>query len=436
MVATTDKGSAKITTGNRSPAEIGTASTGGKYHIYSSKAGKKPGASVHILSPDTSTDRFVSSLKNKVIILKTTPNPAAAFDSSDEWSKWLTKFYPKGKPKFSLRMDDARAKIQSFEFNFTAPWDMVFSSSSDALNFSFGAPAPVGANPARIPAPGLYREDSILVCGLDPSKTGVMKSTVGDLFDYVGLDRTVLHKLAKLSVELVPTEANEKRNALWFNPPFDSQTTVRLQFKLTEAGKLQDVLAFALPGFAIQAADAICKKVLVAAETERGPKGVDTGRVMFEVKCSVTSKDDEPAINMIAGIEFQKSAITLTFQLDSPGVLSGIFRWLEGLIPDSLGAVKGLLEKDGIFKNTNLRRITIVLDTATNDSDKPKLSSFRIDIEVSATFGQGPDSKPALFLATYNWAKGGGKLGFIRGQFWNCKHMPIFAHGAPNTLED
>lgn len=128
-------------------------------------------------------------------------------------------------------------------------------------------------------------------------------------------------------------------------------------------------------------------------------------------------------IEVIAGIEFQELAITLTFQLGPPYTLSGILLWLGGLIPDNLRPVEDLLKKDNIFEHFKLRRMTIGLNI-TEDKDKPKLSNFGIDIEVSATFGRGSDRKPVVFLVTYTWTEQGGKLGLIRGQLWNCEYMP------------
>lgn len=392
-----------------------------KYRIYSSDAGKTPGESVQILALQTNTDKFVSSLKNKVIVLEEKPNPVANFDSSDEWSKWFTKFGPTG--KLSLKVDDTTAmNIQAFEFEFSDPWKIKFSSSTEALNFSFGPPA-AGTDPARIPVPGI--SGATLYCGLDPSDNGVVKSTVKILFQYVGLADRVSSlplSLSSSSVTLDGRSASKNYNALWFNPSFGSQTTARLQFQLDEAKILQDFLNSALPGLEIQTTYVTCKKVLVAAEAESGSVGVDQGQVIFSVQCSVTPKD-APAVNMIVGIELKESTIVLTFKIDDQDSLLGILLWLGGLISGDLRPVKDLLTKDRVVEDFNLRRMTICLET--ENAEEPKLSSFGLDIEVSVNFGLGPEQKPVVFLLTYAWTNEGDKLGSIRGQLWTCKHMPI-----------
>lgn len=406
-----------------------------KYFIYSSKAGKTPGVDIQVLTAGSSTDNFVSSLEDQVIILKSSPDNTADIDSSDKWYQWLTKLDTSKEftGAFSLTVDDTTAKnIESFQFTFKAPWDVTFSSSSDALNFSFGPPAEIGpGSAARIPVPGLDQDGTMLYCGLDSSRTQVLKSTVKDLFAYVGLDGMVPFlpsALRGLSVTLDASQASGNHNALWFNPSFASQTTVRLQFQLAKADKLQEVLSFALPSLAFPAADVICKKILVAAETEAGPASVDQGQVLFHIQCSVTPKNSDP-VNMTAGVEFRESAIMLNFRLDSPDTLSGILVWLGGLISDDLaGFIQSILNKDGVFPKFSLRRMNIGLDTSET-AEKPSLSSFAIDIEASANFGQGSDLKTAVFLLTYTWTKEGGKLGSIRGQFWNCKHLTVSARG-------
>ncbi|MCJ1345798.1 hypothetical protein MMC31_004007, partial [Peltigera leucophlebia] len=407
-----------------------------KYYIYSSKAGKTAEESVQVLTPGTNIDNFVSSLKNQVIILEAAPNPIANFDSSDEWSKWLTKFNPTG--KFSLKLDGTTAKnIQSFEFEFAAPWNIKFSSSTEALNFSFGPPLETGAEQARIPVPGISPAGSLLYCGLD-LETGVLDSTVKEIFEYVGLaDRasSLPTSVSSLPVKLGGPNASKKHNALWFNPSLSSQTTVRLQFQLVKVDLFQDFLIPALPGLEIQTADVICKKVLLAAVADAGPVSVDDNRVMFSVQCSVTPKNN-PAINMIAGIELQESAIKLTFELVSPNSLSGILLWLKDLIPDEPIPVEDLINKgDDVFKDVNLRRMTIGLESGEN-AEGPKLSNFGIDIEISANFGQGSDLKPVVFLVTYAWNNRDHEVGSIRGQLWNYRRADVRAGFDLSTDQD
>jgi hypothetical protein len=120
----------------------------------------------------------------------------------------------------------------------------------------------------------------------------------------------------------------------------------------------------------------------------------------------VTPKKSDP-VNTTAGVEFRESAIMLNFRLDSPDTLSGILVWLGGLISDDLaGFIQSILNKDGVFPKFSLRRMNIGLDTSET-AEKPSLSSFAIDIEASANFGQGSDLKTAR-LSAYIYLDQGG----------------------------
>lgn len=405
-------------------SSLAASDTSTKYYIYSSSSGQSSSSTVQVLAAGTNTDNFVSQLPNQVIILSSTPNLTSTFDSTDLWYQWMSKFDPAG--TFSLTVDNATdKKIQSFQFKFTSPWDVTFSSSADALLYSFGTQQ--GTDGARVPVPGLPSDGSLLYCGLDASKTGTLTSTVKGLFSYAGLPGMASFlpsSIADMSVTLDASKASEKHNALWFNPSFHMQTTVRLQFGIDAAGQLQTVLNDALPGFSITSADAIVKKVLMSAVTEKGPMGLDQGQVFFSLVCSVKPKDSS-AVDMVAGVECRESGFSLTFQMNSSDALPKILAWLAGLISDDLGIVQDILKKDQVFDDSvYLRMMKVCLDTS-EDPKKPTLASFEIDIEVKANFGKGSDGKAVVFLVTYSWSRDGGKLGSIRGQLWNCKSIHL-----------
>lgn len=227
-----------------------------------------------------------------------------------------------------------------------------------------------------------------------------------------------------LSVTLDAKNASEKHNALWFNPSFHRLTTIRLQFCIDDASSLQTMLRNALPGFSIRTADVVAKKVHVLAMTENGEAALDQGQVLFALACSVQPNGGS-AVDMIASVEYHKTGISLTFQMNSPDedTLSGILAWLTGLISKDLGIVKDILKRGGVFDDhVYLRRMKISLDTY-DDVERPSLDSFGIDIEVKANFGKGPDVNPAAFLLTYSWSTGCEISRSMRGQLWKCKKI-------------
>jgi hypothetical protein len=404
-----------------------------KYYIYSSKAGKSPSDSVLVLTAGTNSDKFVTALKQLVIVLKASSTTDRYFDASDDWAQWLTKFDPDG--KFSLKFDNPVNKnLESFAFHFSQPWDMVFSSSAEALNFSFGPPAalvPSNSPPARVPVPGIDKEGVMLYCGLKADCMDTIKTTVKEMFTYVGRADMLSFLpsfVPKLTMTLDPKTASRKRNALWFRPSLSYQTTIRLQFQLDIVSQLNDYLAGVLPGFVIRSADAVCKKVLVEGKTADGYIGVDKGQAIFVVESSV-SPNGKSDVKFGAEVEFYESGVSISCKLhEHKDALDGLLHWLGGVVADDLGFVSDWLQNDSVFSTIRPQRIRISLDTS-EDKEKPTLESFNVDIEVKANFGGGPEPNPVVFLLSYGWNERMGKAGYIQGELWNCK-----AHSSPAVV--
>ncbi|RYP41838.1 hypothetical protein DL767_000739 [Monosporascus sp. MG133] len=405
----------------------------GKFSIYASTRRKKPGQGVKILDVDTATDKFVASLnKDQVIILSDTPNPTASFDSSDETRKWFTSLDRSATA--SLTLDSTpQQNVKSFLFEFKEPWPLTFSSAQDVLLYTFGAPAQLVADGrlTRIVPPGLDAEGKMLTCGLDILQTrDIGNIVIGDLFNFVGEGGMVDFlpsgipnlpvTLAKFGPNYVP-----QRNAMWFVPSFSLQTTIRLQFQLPDFGKLQAHLGAALEGFTIKNATVICRKKTVLGLTEAGSKAIESGQVLFRIECSVQAgTPGAPRVAMAAGVEYAPSGINLTLLFTSKDPFNGILQWLAWLAGDATleEFVKTMLKKEEngtmIFTHFTLRRLTVGLDT-DDDKEKPRLSSFSLDIEVSAAFGRGNSPNPVVFLLSYHWSSYAGGFGTLAGQLWN-----------------
>ncbi|KMU83972.1 hypothetical protein CIHG_01756 [Coccidioides immitis H538.4] len=373
-----------------------------KYYIYSSKAPSHPGPGIQIdRATSANTDNFVSLLKAKLIILNAKPNAEhiGYFDQSDEWWKWLKKLDPDGSCQFSLMLDATEKEVQSFEFQLTSPAKMTFSSSAGALKFAFGADS--SGKQAKIPVPGLFPEGTML---------------------YV--DLTLQSRICKLLWD--KNKASEKRNALWFNPCFASQTTIRMQLQLEEAGRksLEEWWSVVLKDIQVKNAEVVCKKTLTEGKTAAGTVGVHQGQITFKFECSVEAKPKP--VDIVAAIAFQEAAVQLTFQPKTSVTLGDILEGLAKLLSQDLGSMMSILTKEDIFQSMHFRRLTVTLDTL-DGVKKPKLSRFEVDIEVSAKFGKKTAEQNVIFLLTYIWTKRRGSS--ISGQFWNglasSKHLDV-----------
>ncbi|PLN77512.1 hypothetical protein BDW42DRAFT_196492 [Aspergillus taichungensis] len=399
----------------------GSSDGGGKYPIYSTKSPKKGEFTV---TADSNIDKFLAFLESQSIVLEKKPDPSAKVDDSDDLKQWFDKFGKDSQITVNVEISEQTQQITSLEFGFTMPWDgsptVCFSSSSEAIDFSFGGPATIqGAPSARVPIPGIDEDGKLLYCGLDPNQTGEnIQITVGDVLKYVGQEARASAMpagLADMKLTMDPIKEAGKRNALWFNASFYSETTLRLQFHVDGATSLKQLLETKLPGFTVEAVDVICKKTLIAAQTEDGPAAVDQGDIAFDVQCKITPKGNS-AIGVNAALEFLPGSIRMTLQFNSESdPLGGILAWLVGLIGNDVDLVKDLMAKD-IFQNVKLRQMSLTVDTEGESG--PSLSSFGLSIEVSANFGQVSGGKPALFLVSYSWVRGGEKFGTVLGKLW------------------
>lgn len=411
--------------GGRGAPTVAEEDSGTKYTIYSSKAGKSPGDNVHVLSPTPKNiDNFLSLLPDEALILSAKPTgTSAVVDASDKWAKWMTNWDISG--ELSMTYDNATSlNIQSFQFHIKAPWDVTFSSSADALKFAFG---PTATGEALVSSPGMPDDGSPIYFGLDPKATpGDLKSSVGKLFEFAGLDdlgkNLPIKGLDLLTTTLkLSNTTGPQRNALWFSPEQHLKTTMRLQFDLDSADALESALTAVLKGLEFQSFSIACKKTLVFLDTNKGPTAVTGGDINFEMQCSVQHGSSDP-VKMLLALQLTRFSYQLTFKIDSKNGLEGIVQWLASLIPggggvdaiDKIFKMTGNLFTDHIF----LRRLRVGVSST---GKTPKLNSVGLDIEVSSgDFGQGSNKgERAAFLITYSWAASIGGMGSINGGFWN-----------------
>ncbi|QPC65770.1 hypothetical protein HYE67_008001 [Fusarium culmorum] len=409
---------------SRQKATIDAAATDdATYGIYASSANKDPGDNIRVLSAGSSTDKFVESLNSdKVITLSSEPDPTAKFDASDPTLQWLKIIDDDAAASLTLGEED----IESFEFKFSDPWSLVFSSASDVLLFTFGSSALLSgdASGSRIEPPGIDAAGSTLTCGLDFTqmediedvrvKDVFKNASQGDITQYIATAVLILPVFLRTPDEKAPP----RRNALWFVPSDAMRVETRLQFQLPQFKALQDLFSPSLGGLMIDSADLVHKsKVLLEADNP-----LVIGEVAFSIECSLGSGDD--TVSMIAGILFTPSTIDFTYTFVTPNPIAGILKWLSSLSGDSSveSDVDNLLNKEEggvkVFPDATLRRLHITLDT-TQDKEDPKLDSFSFDVEVTANFGKSQDGKSPVFLITYKWDRASGTVGTLAGDLWN-----------------
>ncbi|KAJ8129841.1 hypothetical protein O1611_g3788 [Lasiodiplodia mahajangana] len=393
------------------------------YYIYASSAGKSPGDNVYVLTEGSATDLFVANLNDdKVIILSNQPSPTADFATTDITINWVQQFDSTATGSITT---DSTGKIESFELQFTQPWPLAFSSSSDVLSLTFG-PSPDGGS--RIPPPGIDTAGQSLTLGLETA--AISGITVRDLYvnsEASGMTDYMPEVLLDMTVSLsIPEQGDSKRNALWYYPAatFGKRIAMRLQFQATGSDSLQAILSTVLKGFTINSTDVVYSQDMILVETQEGEEPLFQGSIAFEVKCSVKGDgSNDPEVPATVGIDIKEYSMSLTFMFESTDSLTGIIKWVASQIGDDTleSLIDDLLSKDEngtkLFSTPILRRMKLALDT--EDPNDRKLSSFSIDIEVPANFGTASNSNPVVFLISYVWDRITGGFGRLTGQLWN-----------------
>lgn len=418
----------------------------GPFTVYSSAAKQGGTGSVKTLTAKTNIDNFVRQLSTSSLVFPRAPTSSSPetipLDPSDITFKWLTLLDPGGTVSASFH-DAATQNIDNFQVHMAAPWDLVFSSDPTFLVTTFGSQGNATVGPvSKVPVPGLKDDGNLLYMGLDPT-TAPVTTSVKELFAFAGLDSPPLSEFAPWGVTLHVSSDPAKpiRNALWYSPLNYDQTILRLQFSLSDADRatLQSYIAKALPSLEFISVDFICRRTITGTTTGGKVSASAEGEVLIETECHLVPKGHDLLVR--AGISIFRDQYRLTFQLDEQikghSALGDILAWLAecvGLQPDDFSFVTDMImQQDGksFGDALELRRIEISL--GTKDGGKtPKLMSFRVDIQATATFGHGngsdgkpKDADPVVFLLTYLWERGGPTFGSIEGRLWNgkCPHF-------------
>lgn len=407
-----------------------------KYYIYSShKEGAPGGDNIQVLTPGSNVDNFVSKLTNMVIILQGPPtkdNVLIKFDEKDIWATWMASLDEKGSLSLTFDNDTSKA-ITSFRYQFSDPWDITFSSDAGTLLYTYGTPAGITDN-ERIPVPGLMTDGLLLYMGLDTKiTTKKIESTIEELYDFAGLEVAPPSFLKDWKIFLDPSDTNNsgKRNAMWFDPVNFMQTVVRLRFSLDTNAKdnFQKLFDKVLPGLTFTAVDAVATRSAVLADTEKGAAPVENGRFYFLVESTVKPEGHD-AVKLSASVKCYEAGYSLTLRFDTPGAISGLLAWVAGLVgaEDAMKFIEGLLGNE-VFSGVNLRQIKIAIEK-DEEAKKTSVSSFRVDFEISTSFGKKSESaQSVVFLISYHWSKSIGGSGSISGEFWNCKSSTTSFHG-------
>lgn len=408
-----------------------SSTTDGLFHIYLASKKNKEEPYLEV-DDDTNSGAIVSKLPDKVIITQGKPDPNATteIDGSDKWAEWMRNVDDQGKLSVMIKpakredgadKDDEKAEIIQFDYELSKPTSLKFSSEISIVNNAFGDAA------KDIQQPGF--DDPRLYMGLKESdKKEIPLSTA---WTYTGLPEDSIPQFLK-GLQVTPDSKLEKghRNALWFNPEASSLVTIRSVFNLAS---LETLNGFGLADLNITftEADLITRKVVSAGTSGGKTIPVKQGGCALAIACNFNSSSQGLVLQGV--MEFAEDTIVMTLLSKSENPIQGALSWLAGLLGlknNELGFVTELLNKDP-FKEVQFRRIKVTFDTET----KIKLTSFRLDVQVSSSIGQDPNTgKKTLFLLSYTYTSSTAGWGTIQGELWEGKSISILSKNYSDNI--
>ncbi|RAQ50495.1 hypothetical protein AFGD_003033 [Aspergillus flavus] len=407
---------------NRPAAQPPDPSPSQPYYVYSSRAGHD---GVLKVQPGSNIDNFLSFFDKQRLALDSDFGSMINLHDSDYLLHWLRKVYENAEASVKITGSPNR-EIESFHLAFNLPFEnapyVAFSSSVDALKSSFSELEGHEDALLNVPRPGIDAKGKRLYCGLDETKTSnKFSTTVKDILNFVGqhgLAERMHPLITAMKVTFDKSNTKDNRNALWYNPGFGSQMTLRLQFQLDLATAFKGLLESHLKGFTLKKAHVICKKIVVAGEFVSGIGVVEQGGAAFHGECSITPSGVEP-LTMALSIEFDHDSINLILEPPPDGnILETMLAWMEDLVKSNSSSPSPFTDQDDLFENVKVRRISINLYTGGSAKGLQfEMTDFDIDVEVAANFGKNTKDFP-VFLLSYGWQKGRGKIGSFRGQLW------------------
>lgn len=357
-------------------------------------------------------DDFVSDLHCGLIWLDEKPveeGDSSLLREKDEWRCWFKDTLNAGELSavkaststiggFTMKVSLAplsRGPSDTFPY-------LQFTTESTITENTFGSTQHI------LPS-GLLKDRSVLVFGLAPSQSS-QDVSLGTLFDFVGLESLQENPLIRLLTTptfKIPSTLEDlrmKRNAIWFIPSYDYNTTVRLEWELSSETHKQLNEILRPVHLEVGKTTVIARRSSSWSTNGDETQIISNGNIVFRTAIAIGK------INLDATFELTKKTTTLTLTVNTrtKDILSSVLEWISGVIGVPATSFDFVSLQNKSFGSSSLgefdfRRITIEL---VKDSETKKISvgNFKLDMEVSINHQTGP----TLFMLSYVYQQGDG----------------------------
>ncbi|KAK0732483.1 hypothetical protein B0T21DRAFT_334666 [Apiosordaria backusii] len=373
----------------------------------------------HVLFP------FISSLHHRSFVLEESPSQgvAVAFEEDDGWSSWFGAVHHPGVSKMTM---------SSSVWPLTVDTSLDFSVKLSPIvghEITMSTAAATSAFGKQIDSRAVQKmliDRVTMVFALVPD-TPAFDTNLKDVALMLGYNVDKSPALSFLAgiLSLKFDNSATARNALWFRPNLEHETTLRLQFKI-ETGDFNSWLGNTIKGVGISDVYVIARKTAYCHFNAEQDWAVAEGQLTFVMEMSVGRATFD------ASVEIHSDSITFMLSTPSasskpgdgpPDVVGDILRWintqpgLQGIpLEDLLNSADEVINRKKIAP----RQVEMTIGLK-EDGSLGSIETVSILIEASVTIGKPKDDLkaaaiPLAFLFALGWSRSRGV--YLSGSLW------------------
>ncbi|KAK4180611.1 hypothetical protein QBC36DRAFT_353904 [Triangularia setosa] len=368
---------------------------------------------------------FVSSLHHRSFVVEGSPSEGIAveFEPGDGWSSWFRAVHYPSTSKMtmsSLVWPLTQDTTMNFAFIFSPIPGHELTMSTAAATSAFGK---------EIDSHALQKmliDRVTMVFALIPD-TPAFTTNLKDLAVLLGynVERSPALSFLASILTLKFDPSLTARNAMWFRPNLEHETSLRLQFKI-ETGDFNSWFGKTIKGIGISDIYVIARKTAHCHFNAEQDWAVAQGQLTFVMGLNIGKATFD------ASVEIQSDSITFTLSTPSasskpgdgpPDVVRDILRWLntqpslEGIpLEDLLNSADEVIDRKKIAP----RQVEMTIGLK-EDGSLGSIETVSILIEASIAIGKPKKdmkaaASPLAFLFALGWARSKGV--YLKGSLW------------------
>lgn len=357
------------------------------YFIYSTDQQPPSTSAGSTVIPATGgLNGFLEALVTGIIMLEagppTTSNSTSTTTSSkfliqDEWAGWMIQSL---QARSLSVVWNSSGGVEGFAVEFQLPLNLRYVTTATIL----GSPGPA------TPALGLL-DLGIMVFGLEVPPNAGLNCSLANVLDFTGFPTSGLYGLTS-TIRLVLDTSTRNRNAIWFWPDANYETTVRLQFTLdpdealTVSSFVKDTLGTNLT---ITGVKVIARRVAHSWDLDTEQRIRLSSELIFSM--TVVHPDAQFQGYLI----FDQDYATIVIRPSPAFTFQVILAWIAGLVGNDTVDVDEVMRWVPV-NPSNIRVVQIKMQASSAG-----IRGFSMDVQMDITFGGGATAQKIPFLVSF-----------------------------------